>query len=83
MQTIKPEGKSCFREAYNYGLGMLLNFHFNYMARAMGGKDVVQIPQYLHIVLASEDQDRIPGLSSRLDNFVLQESFLEEMNKGV
>jgi len=62
---------------------MLLNFHFNYMARAMGGKDVVQVPQYLHIVLASEDQDRMPGFASRLDNFVLQESLLEEMNRGV
>jgi hypothetical protein len=64
---------------------MLLNFHCNYMARAMGGKDVVQVPQYLHIVLASEDQDRMPGFgfASRLDNFILQESLLEEMDRGV
>ena len=62
---------------------MLLNFHQNYLVRAIGGKDVVQVPQYLHIVLASEDQDRIPGLASRLDNFVLQESLLEDMNRGL
>ena len=64
-------------------MGMILNFHKNYTARAMGGKDVVQIPSYLHIVISSDDQSIALENATKLDTFILQETLLEEMKKGL
>jgi hypothetical protein len=57
LETSTPKGKSSFREAYVWGIGMLLNLNSNYMARAANSNEKVLEPQYLHIVIASEDDD--------------------------
>jgi hypothetical protein len=37
----------------------------------------------LHFVIASEDQPEIMKFASKIDNYILQESLIEEMNKGL
>ena len=62
---------------------MLLQFHYNYLLQCVSGKDEIKAPQYLHLVFASEDQEHKNGLANLKDTCILQESLMEEMNKGM
>ena len=79
LKEIEPAGKSNFKLAYAYGLGMLLDLNNEYIDNADTND---KKPEYLHLVLSS-DSDTLPESVSQNQISLLQNEMIEQLEKGL
>ena len=54
LTNVNAAGAPVFKQAYAYGLGMILNFNQEYIARSDLESLEFRKPEYLHLVFATE-----------------------------
>ena len=54
LQTVNSKGSPSFRQAYAYGLGMILNLNQDYLEIMNPFDEDFKKPEYLHLVVSSE-----------------------------
>ena len=57
LKKFKPGGISNFRQAYAYGIGLMLDFNKEYIMTHDVNKVNFKEPEYLHIVIGSESDN--------------------------
>lgn len=85
LRSITPSGQSKFREAYAYGLGMILQYNKQFIFSQLKDQSIGDLrkPEYLHLVIASEIEE--PGTSRVSQNniSILHRELINNMKKGV
>lgn len=56
LKSVKPSGPSHFREAYAYGMGMMLDYNSQYIHFSDVLAKNFYKPEYLHLVIGSEEE---------------------------
>lgn len=69
MDQVQPSGESSIKEAYAFGIGMILNFNryylynhslkaleFNQSSETRDYLENIKCPKYLHFVIGSEEE---------------------------
>lgn len=80
LDSVSCSGRSQFRSAYAYGIGMLLNFSEEYIYSHDTLDEDFKVPHYLHVVLASSADLEEQGITKR-DLNKLQSCLMDQMEK--
>ena len=79
-KVTQPKGPSNFRQAYAYGVGMMLNYAVQYIEEADLFDENFKKPEFLHIVLCGEEDAADSNIIPQDDITGLQQTMIEVMN---